>query len=323
MLAPVTDPYATRLARHFYRELSARPELTAGDALARARYLAEEDRTRAAKDNLPVPEYGVATLLAAGGDGPLADPELPEASLEVVTTPPQGKLVRELPMGALIGSRPDLRAVMGVLRRTDDAVERFGVAGGVVLTGVGGIGKTALAGRVISRLRDEGWLIAVHEGRWNPTALIGATAAALSSTRWPAPAIPTRAAVLRNALDRLADPASDDGPKLAAVAHLLDSQRLLVVFDDFEQNLTPGGEAFLDPAIDEVITGLADAAGAGALLVTCRYPLPGPDRFLAPVPLPPLSAAELRRLFLRLPALAGWTPRTSGCWPVPSAGTHD
>ena len=76
-----------------------------------------------------------------------------------------------------------------------------------------------------------------------------------------------------------------------------------MVFDDFEQNLSTGGDAFLDPAIDEVISGLADAAGPGALLVTCRYPLPGPDRFLAPVPVPPLSPAELRRLFLRLPAL--------------------
>ena len=82
------------------------------------------------------------------------------------------------------------------------------------------------------------------------------------------------------------------------------AERLLVVFDDFEQNLTPGGGAFADPAIDEVITALADAAETGGLLVTCRYPLPGPDRFLARIPIPPLSAAELRRMFLRLPALA-------------------
>ena len=52
-----------------------------------------------------------------------------------------------------------------------------------------------------------------------------------------------------------------------------------------------------------MITALADAAETGALLVTCRYPLPGPDRFLARIPVPALSAAELRRLFLRLPAL--------------------
>ena len=34
MLAPVTDGYATTLARHLYQELAARPELTAGQALA-------------------------------------------------------------------------------------------------------------------------------------------------------------------------------------------------------------------------------------------------------------------------------------------------
>ena len=62
-----------------------------------------------------------------------------------------------------------------------------------------------------------------------------------------------------------------------------------------------------------MITALADAAETGALLVTCRYPLPGPDRFLAQVPIPPLSAAELRRLFLRLPALRDLDPRTGGC----------
>src|ERR1017187_10336415 len=81
----------------------------------------------------------------------------------------------------------------------------------------------------------------------------------------------------------LADPGSDDGLKLAAVAALLTVCRLLVVFDDFEQNLTSGGHGFLDPVIDDVITDLADAAQTGALLITSRYPLPGPDRFLADV----------------------------------------
>ena len=46
MLAPVTDEYATRLAGHLYRELAARPQLTAGQALARARYLTEDTRPR-------------------------------------------------------------------------------------------------------------------------------------------------------------------------------------------------------------------------------------------------------------------------------------
>jgi CHAT domain/TIR domain len=300
MLAPVTDAYATTLARHFYRGLSGGRGLTAGQALARARYLAEEDRSRASGDHLPVPEFGVPTLLTAGGDGPLVDVAAPAEPLSVRTTPPGGKLARDLPMGTLIGRRAQLRTTMGVLRRTPEAVRRSGVASGAVLTGIGGIGKTAVAGRVISRLRDDGWLIAVHEGRWNPAALITATARTLDEAL-----ARTRDTAQAAALARLTDPGADDGPKLAVIAGLLASCRLLVVFDDFEQNLTPGGEAFLDPAIDEVITGLADSADTGALLLTCRYPLPGPDRFLAQVPIPALSGAELRRLFLRLPALAG------------------
>jgi hypothetical protein len=185
-------------------------------------------------------------------------------------------------------------------------VREFGAASGVVLTGIGGIGKTALAGRVISRLRQDGWLIAVHEGRWNPTALIAATAAAIAAA--PRITDPALAAALARAAELLTDPDIDDGPKLAAVTGLLAGCRLLVVFDDFEQNLTAGGLGFLDPATGEVMTGLADAAQAGALLVTCRYRLPGPELFLAEVPVPALSAAELRRMFLRLPALAELDP---------------
>ena len=91
MLAPVTDDYATTLARYFYRELASRPGATVGQALAQARYLAEEERSRAGQDRLPVPEYGVATLLAAGGDGPLIDPAAGKVPLPMVTTPPGGQ----------------------------------------------------------------------------------------------------------------------------------------------------------------------------------------------------------------------------------------
>jgi hypothetical protein len=307
MLAPVTDRYATELARRLYQELAARPDLPVGQALASARCVTEEDRSAAAGERLALPEYGVAILLVAGGDGPLVDPAAPEAPLTAATVPAGGRSVRELPMDALIGRRKQLRTVMGVLRRTPAAEREFGAASGVVLTGIGGIGKTALAGRVISRLREDGWLVAIHDGKWNPTGLIAATAQAITEAL-PEVTDSAQAALLRQAGALLTDPASDDGPKLNVVAALLARCRLLVVFDDFEQNLTPGGQDFLDPAIGEVITALADKAETGGLLVTCRYPLPGPDRFLAEVPIPGLSLSELRRMFLRLPALADLSP---------------
>src|SRR5205807_1516722 len=83
-------------------------------------------------------------------------------AMAAAMVPAGGRSVRELPMGTLIGRRKELRIAMGVLRRTPAAERDFGAASGVVLTGIGGIGKTALAGRVISRLREDGWLIAVH-----------------------------------------------------------------------------------------------------------------------------------------------------------------
>ena len=304
MLAPVTDRYATLLAGSLYHELAMHPAVPAGVALARARAEAdavvrsEQAGAGQSAGRVPVPEFGVATLLASRADGPLVDPAAAEAGLSAVTTAPTGRGVRELPLGALIGRRAQLRDAMGVLRRTPRSVQRYGAASGVVLTGIGGIGKTALAGRVISRLRDDGWLIAVHEGRWSPGALIAAVARAIADA-------PRRAGSpdLSRYLEVLAHPEIDDVPKLAVIARVLRDHRLLLVLDDFEQNLTPGGGAFLDAPAGDAVTALAEAAEAGALLVTCRYPLPGEDRFLVPVAVPPLSPAELRRMFLRLPAL--------------------
>ena len=93
MLAPVTDGYATVLARHLYQELAARPELHgragAGPGPVPGR---GGPVPRRGQDRVPLPEYGVATLLAAGGDGPLVDPAPPPVPLTVATTPPGGQV---------------------------------------------------------------------------------------------------------------------------------------------------------------------------------------------------------------------------------------
>jgi hypothetical protein len=68
MLAPVTDDYATTLARHLYQELAARPGLTVGRALANARRITEDERSRDAADRVPLPEgVGVARGLGLVG----------------------------------------------------------------------------------------------------------------------------------------------------------------------------------------------------------------------------------------------------------------
>jgi hypothetical protein len=68
--------------------------------------------------------------------------------------------VRELPLGALIGRRGAVRDTVAALRANSRDRERVGAWAGAVLTGVEGIGKTAVAGRVLARMRAEGWWIA-------------------------------------------------------------------------------------------------------------------------------------------------------------------
>jgi tetratricopeptide (TPR) repeat protein len=298
MLGPVTDAYAITLARHFYRLLAAAPAAPAAQILSLARIAAEEERSRETRTGKAfLPEYGIATLLTVDEDGPLVDLDAIPQPLTVATQPTTGRSIRELPVGALIGRRAELRTALRVLRRDPAAVRQFGASSGVLLTGIGGIGKTALAGRIMSRLREEGWLVVVHEGRWNPTSLISATASALGDSPG-----------FSQAVQILGDPAVDDTAKLALLTTLLRSLRLVLVLDDFEQNLTTGGSDFLDLAAADALSELADAAETGALLITCRYPIPGRDLFLTQIPVPGLSPAELRRMFLRLPALAELDP---------------
>ncbi|MGH4013485.1 MAG: CHAT domain-containing protein, partial [Pseudonocardiaceae bacterium] len=298
MQAPVTDPYATALAASLYRELVNEPGQPVCQALARARRDAEQRLSANRKDkHAPLPEYGVSTLLSAHADAPLVDPVTAPQPLTRVMEAPTGTSVRELKIGALIGRRPQLRAATAILRRTQAAQDEWGAVAGVQLVGVGGIGKTAVAGRVLTRLRTDGWAIAIHEGRWDPAALINAVAGALT-------ALPE----LANVVPMLHDQSVDDLPKLDLVRRLMAAHRLLLVFDDFEQNLSPGGTKFLDPTVEDILTGLCDGAKKGAVLVTSRYPLPGLPDLLADIPIPPLSSSELRRLFLRLPALRDLGP---------------
>ena len=288
MQGSVRDRFAIDLARELYRLLAANAGTPVAQALATARRVATERQAGAPEGadgrrwsvDAPVP-----TLFRAGADLPLRDPDLPPVGLSKPTAAGGGTGVRELPIGRLIGRRAEVRTAMSVVRGT--AVDRFGDVSGVVLTGIGGIGKTAIAGRVLARAREHHWAIAEHDGVWNPSALIDAVAAALP----PQPAVTA-----------LRDPARQDAEKLGLVFGILKRTPIVLLFDDFEQNLTTDGQ-FLDPGFAEIFAALCDAAHAGKILATCRYPIPGADDALVRIDVPPLSPAEQGRLFLRLRSL--------------------
>ncbi|WP_170990927.1 CHAT domain-containing protein [Herbidospora galbida] len=291
MQASVSDVYATDLARRFYNALAAKPETTPSHALAVARRELEGQRRRATADK-GRPEYGVTTLLCAQNDPPLRTNSGPSQPLSRAIHPPAGGSVRALPIGSLIGRRPELRAVMNVLRG-HPSVRDLGDISGAVLTGIGGIGKTAVAGRAMSRLGNDGWTTVVHEGLWNPLGLIGSVAGAFEGNP--------------DVQRHLVDLTTDDTTKISIIGQLLHQARLLIVFDDFEQNLSLDGGRFTDDGFAEIFTQFCQQAHRGRILVTCRYPLPDND-FLVDIPIPPLSPAELRRMLLRLPALRDLSP---------------
>lgn len=113
---------------------------------------------------------------------------------------------------------------------------------------------------------------------------------------------------LAEARARLIDPQVDDTTKLAVVGQLLRQVRRLLLFDDFEQNLAPGGRDYHDLGFAEMIGILLDTADIGRVLVTSRYPPPNGEAYLQRIDLPPLSRSELGRLLLRLPALRELQP---------------
>ena len=208
----------------------------------------------------------------------------------------------------LVGRRREVRTAVRALTSNRDR--------GVSLVGMGGVGKSTVAGRVMQRLREDGWAIAIHAGPFSIAALC---------------------AVVRDALDEIADPAAgrlvnqlgdeqaDDQLRLGRLVRAVRDHRVLLVLDNFEDNLSLGGDTFRDEVTAVVTATLVGAAGVGRLLVTSRYPLPGVDG-LRDVRVTPLSPAQARKLLLRLPGLDALTGTQARellrhhRWPPPAAG---
>jgi tetratricopeptide (TPR) repeat protein len=300
MQAAVTDRYASALAKAFYAALAEREHPQPAQALAAARQALEQARRDALARGAPgaqtQDEHATATLYCASDDAPLVDFAAPR---EPLSTPPVHQAVGPMPnlrLGDLVGRRQELREVLRVLRDHEASLAERGLMSGVVLTGIGGVGKSSVAGRAMARLQEEGWAVATVVGRLALGALCAAVAAALHQHAPPDVAADARS---------LADNDLDDKSRLDLLCGLLQRARLLLVLDNFEDNLAPGGLAFLDDAVRDLLGQLAARAQHGRLLVTCRYPLPGLEDELHHQPVPPLSPAEVRKLLWRLESLKG------------------
>jgi tetratricopeptide (TPR) repeat protein len=298
-LAPISDAYATQLAGAFYRHLSKTETARPAQALAAARQEVEHQRQKLLStgraEEAGFPEYGTATLFLAGDDRPLVNGDADRVGLKTRSiTMLQGELPA-LQRGDLIGRRHELRTALQVLR-----AER-GLPG-VLLRGIGGLGKSALAGRIAMAQLEQKWTLAVHRGKFDLGSVVHEVGKALKKS------------ASTDQAQQLLNPQLDDDSRLKVLRRLFQAEPVLLILDDFEQNLAAGGQELTSPEVHTVLTMLLQGPVRGRVLVTCRYGLRGVrgcegfGRLLADVPLRSLSDAEVRKLVQRLPGLRGQDP---------------
>lgn len=302
---------AIRLASSFYRSLASRraaPDPLA--ALSEARR--DLGRPAAAGPADPEPELAAwwrPALYLRTQPGPLFDHS-------AVATASGPAATSRSPGGSggpdtddFVGRRGDLRTLLRTLRSHEPAA---------LIYGIGGMGKTSLANRLIEALRDE--VDVVLFGRWtSPTEIfqeLGGKLQTVYLTRRLADDDP-----LARVADKLRNPQQDWGDQLPLVKDLvLPHVSILVVLDEAEQNMgepepgeVSGGTSgqLNDPEMATFIESWTGLGPNARLLVTSRYPIALAQDVLDRMTLHhlgPLSRAETRKLMWRLPGLDALNP---------------
>ena len=304
MQAPVTDRYATALSAEFYRRLATDASPDPLLALAEARRAAERDR-QALPPGSPLrgpAEWATPALITRALRLPLFSRREPFGPVHPPQAPvlAEGVVVREV--GDFVGRRREMRQARRVLG---------GTKAGLVLHGIGGVGKSTLAAEVLRSLGEDAGLVVSRAGPVSVDDVLGEIGARLHLA---ASAAEGGEGLARAALMlRAADVEWADRWRLLA-EQILPALPMTVLLDNFEDNLHEadgGGWQVRDPELAAFLAGWARRPGQGKLLFTCRYPftLPGQaGRRLAGLHLGPLSAAETRKLMWRLPGLDALTP---------------
>ncbi|MEU8380848.1 tetratricopeptide repeat protein [Streptosporangium sp. NPDC048865] len=307
MTAPVTDRYATLLSGALYRELAVRPQPDVLTALSEARRDLEERRGKGDDRDADLVEWATPALFLRGPSLPLYDVN---DGVDANLRPPKavsldpGVVVRAV--GDFVGRRSELRTLRAALRGRP----------GVLLHGIGGVGKSSLAAELIGTLGAGAGLVVSHVGQGGPDQILTAVAdkllAATSRTGAEGEDLRNVALALREPrypwqvrLDALAQTLAEVS---ASLSRRIGPPPVTLLLDDFEDNLDRAPDfSFLDADLPEF---LAAWLRVGKLLVTSRHPFPLPDDALDLLyvhHLGPLSFAEARKLMWRLPGLDALT----------------
>ena len=303
MTAPVTDRYATGFAAEVYRELAGREDPVALGAVSDARRVIEA-RRRALPESDPwaaIAEWATPVLVQAGPAMALFRRADGMERLAAAPAPVFGAGMVVRRVGDFVGRRAELRQLLRVLR---------GDGAGVVIHGIGGVGKSTLAAQLVEQLgADAGLVVAVSGAAALTVDLV------LEALRTA-----LLAHALKHGLDErdplrqvaavLADASPPWPQRLELIRQVVLPQLgVLLLVDNAEDLLTEDGgdkRGLADPELAGFLSAWVQAGPRARLLVTSRYPftLPGGVQWrLAWHHLGPLSLAETRKLIWRLPAL--------------------
>ncbi|MDI1445432.1 tetratricopeptide repeat protein [Polyangium sp. 6x1] len=288
---PVGDPSATQAAAKLYGELALGVPI--GEAVVAARQVLYDAkspywhllRLYARPGVLPA----VVTPLKHPGRAHLHRREADHEFLDVRES--SGVRVPVCPRGAFVGRRRTIQRCLKVLRshQGEDVY-----AEGVVLQGMGGLGKSSLAARLCERMPDHRRLV-WFQGVDEKAFLRGFAALDDADT---------------NAL--LNEPKLELQQRLRKVlTGPLSAKPVLFVFDDFEHNLseaTDEASVVKHDALRVLVSllgAIRDTASESRVIVTSRYgfPLPKPLQ-LTPIELDALHGADREKKATRLPAMA-------------------
>jgi len=296
----ITDRYATWLFARVYTELaeSHRPDIVR--AVADARRLVHRDLTGAAnkidRDIAGLDEWGAITVQTATPELHVYDPDAPPTPTSSASAEPVPGLLSR-PVGEFVGRRREQR-------RLPNALTSGSTGAGIVLHGIGGIGKTTLAAE-LTRLvpeREPGRLVVALTGALTVDGILTAVADRLRRHLLLNGEHASHAMRAVSTAGRL-DVAWKDRFALLR-EEVLDRIPLLLVLDNAEDNLVEN--EFADPTVAGLLAAWACDPGLSRLLVTSRYPFTLPDdahEHLGFHHLGPMTFAETLKLLWALPRL--------------------
>jgi tetratricopeptide (TPR) repeat protein len=293
----VTDVYATRLFARLYGRLAqpGRPDVIAALADARREVQRELETSTSRRDQelAALGEWAIVTVLAAAPEVPVLDPDQTRPGAPPPDIPSIEGLAARGPW-YFVGRRAEQRRWPAELTS--------GSLAGIVVCGIGGTGKTTLAAEVTARIQDRepGRILVSLTGPLTLETLLGTVTSTIR-----------RELLVRGQDVQPLDVAGrSDLPwqdRLRILRdHVLNRVPVLLVLDNFEDNLLPDGNAVRDEILAELLAAWVKDPGRSRLLITCRYPftLPGAaEAGLSFRQLGALSRAETMKLAWSLPAL--------------------